>query len=441
MLNTLAKPFGWLMLQLYNFTNSYGIAIILFAIIVNIILLPFQMKSKKSMMRTTRLQPKIDEIRTRHAANQQKMNEEMNRLYREEEISPMSGCLWSFLPLPIMLALYYAIRQPLTTIMGISEDLLAEGGAIYEKLVELGYQLSDYTTSSSTVYEQIYQSRFITSNFEEFAGISDKLIPMDFDFLGIIDLSSTPSWTIWSFDFSDSAIWIPAVLLFCIPFISAFMSWASMKISMSMQGNQNAEAAQTTKTMTTMMPFMSLWIGFIMPAALGVYWICNSFIGVTRDVILTLNYRKVLEKEDAERYERNRERYEELERKRLETERKKELGATSQNKSTSKKKLQATQKQKDEERKAALDRADRAARREMLGIELPEKPASQVGNRRYARGRAYVEDRYSRPFEAEEATRLAAEESEYGESIDLDFDAQTEQELYENKADTSDSVQ
>ena len=108
-----------------------------------------------------------------------------------------------------------------------------------------------------------------------------------------------------------------------------------------------------------------------------------------------------------------------LEAQRLETERLRAEGKTQVNTNTSKKKLQANEKQKSEERKAALDRAERAARRERLGIKETEKPASQVGNRRYARGRAYVPDRFSNPEEAEAAPLAAAMESVNAESIDL----------------------
>ena len=79
----------------------------------------------------------------------------------------------------------------------------------------------------------------------------------------------------------------------------------------------------------------------------------------------------------------------------------------------------------------AIEREERAARRERLGVTEPEKPASQVGNRRYARGRAYVEDRFVNPEAAEEATRAAAAESEFGESIDTEV---AEEEVVETAA-------
>jgi YidC/Oxa1 family membrane protein insertase len=424
MLKAIAKPFGLLMLWLYEWTGSYGLAIILFGVLVSLILLPFMAKSKKSMMRTSRLQPRIAELQRRHEGNQQKLNEEMSKLYREEKVNPMSGCLWSLIPFPILLALYYAIRFPITTMMGVPEALMAEGGAIAAKLQELGYSLANYTTSNASAYEQIFQSKFITEHFDQFSSLSDKLIPMDYSFLGL-DMTAIPSWKVWTFDFSDPKLWVPALCLFLIPVISAVMSWLSMKISTKMNPASNApggaQAAATGKSMEIFMPLMSVWIAFVMPAALGIYWIVNSVLGIIRDVALTKIYTKRMDADDAVRNAERAAREEELERKRIETEAKRAANATELNSNTSKKKMQATQKQKDAERKAAADRAERAARRERLGITEADKPDSQVGNRRYARGRAYVEDRYLNPDMAEEATASAAAESEYGESIDLDM--------------------
>ncbi len=422
MLKTIAKPFGWLMLWLYNTTGNYGVAVIMFALIVNLILLPFMWKSKKSMMRTTRLQPRITELQKKHEGNQQKLNEEMSKLYREENVHPMSGCLWSLIPFPILIALYQAIRMPITVMMGVGSELMEAGGAIYEKLAELGYSIANYTTGSNTSYEQIYQSKFITEHFADFAPISDKLQPIRYDFLGL-DLSVMPNFKIWDFDFSSPAVWLPAVGLFLIPFISAFMSWLAMFITSKTNPSAVGMTAQqqaTNKSMPLMMPLMSVWFCFIMPSALGVYWIINSAIGVVRDVTLTKVFTKRMDREDAARLELQQARQSELESKRQETERLRAANATNQNKNTSKKKMQATLKQKDDERRASAEKAERAERRARLGITEPEKPSSQVGNRRYAKGRAYVEDRYSNPEDAEEATLAAAAESEFGVSIDME---------------------
>ena len=110
-------PFAWVLRTFYELTGSYGWALVLFTIVVKLITLPFQMKSKKSMMRMNLFQPKIKEIQTKYANNPQKMNDEIQMLYAKEGVNPMSGCLWSFLPFPILIALYSIIRQPLSRFM------------------------------------------------------------------------------------------------------------------------------------------------------------------------------------------------------------------------------------------------------------------------------------------------------------------------------------
>ena len=428
MLDAIATPFGWLMMVLYNLTDNFGWAIILFGIIVALVLLPFMAKSKKSMMRMSRLQPRMMELQKKHEGNPQKLNEEMSRLYRENKVSPLGGCLWSLLPLFIMLALYRAVVKPLTIMMGVPDEMLAPGGAIYDQLQALGYQLSNYTTSTNSFYEQIYQAKFIAENFAQFAALSDKLVPMNFNFIGL-DLSMTPQWKFWAFDFSNGTA--QTIGLFVLPLISTAMSYFSMFLNRKLQPpvgttQQQQANASSMKTMMYVMPLMSLWIGFVMPAALCVYWIINSLTGIVRETGLTLVFKKQMAKEDEEFNAKERAREEELERKRQETERLRAMNATTVNKNTSKKKQQAQAAQAGAERRAAAERAERAARRERLGIAEEEKPASQVGNRRFARGRAYVEERFEHPETAAEATAAAAEASEGVDAIDPDYIDETE---------------
>ncbi len=423
----ITKPFAWLMIRLYNLTGSYGWAIIFFALAVNLILAPFMAKSKKSMMRSTRLQPRIQELQRRHEGNQQKLNEEMQKLYREEGVNPMSGCLWSLIPFPILIALYSVIRQPLTRMMFVASDFVT---TLQDFFVEKGL----YTVPArADAYAEIKLTKLAHDNWDLVqSGLAGKLDPnfmdIDFSFLGL-NLGDQPKWNFFaSTDWSDPSVWLPALGLFLIPFISAALSWLAMKVgAMSNPPTaQDATTAATTKSMNLMMPLMSIWICFIMPAAMGIYWIANSVFGMARDYILTRVYKKQLDKEDAERKAARDAREWEIERKREETERLRAEGKTEKNSNTSKKKIQAIEKQKSDERKAALDRADRAARRERLGVSETEKPASQVGNRRYARGRAYVPDRFTNPENAEAATEAAALASEDAAPIDETVEEITE---------------
>ena len=426
----LSWPFAKLMVWFYNLTGNYGLALVLFSLTINLVLAPFMAKSKKSTMRQARLQPRIQELQKRHAGNQQQLNAEMQKLYQEEGINPLSGCLWSLLPMFLIIPIYRIVIMPISRMMYASSPRAGE--AVVEALktyfANQGVELA--SSGRSAFYVQIeltnlfHQSkdaalaalRTMTDSAGNALDLS-RLIDMDMSALGL-DLGATPSYKVlWQGPYTWAAIG-----LFLIPIVSALASWLSMKVSSKMNpqpaaaGNEQSQGMM--KGMNLMMPLMSIWFCYIMPASMGVYWIANSLFGMIRDVVLTKIFKKKLDEEDAVRAATRSQRERELEEKRLETERLRAEGKTEMNVNTSKKKIQANEKQKSDERKAALDRADRAARRERLGIQETEKPASQVGSRRYARGRAYVEDRYTNPESAEEATALAAAASEDAPSID-----------------------
>ena len=417
---TITKPFAWLFVWLYNLTGNYGAAILLFALAVNLILTPFQAKSKKGMMRQTRLQPKLQELQRRHEGNQQKLNEEMQKLYREEGVNPMSGCLWSLIPFPFLIALYSVIRQPFSRMMFAADGVL---DAVRTFFTEQGW----YTAPARTdAYFEIKLANIMHEHWDETIshlqglGLSTKeLVNLDFSFLGV-NLGNVP-WDTMKLIFAGTAAISFAVIgLALIPLISAALSWLGMKVAnlSNPQTGVDKAAQSQMQTMNLMMPLMSLWFCFIMPAAMGVYWIGNSVFGMVRDYVLTKIYKKKLDEEDAERNAARQAREKEMEERRIETERLRAEGKTEKNANTSKKKIQQNEKQRNAERSAAIAKEERAARREMLGIKDAEKPASQVGNRRYARGRAYVPDRFTNPENAEAATLAAAEESEGNVSID-----------------------
>lgn len=399
--------FGWPLKQFYLLTNSYGIAVMLYAVLVNLILSPFMAKSKKSMMRTTRLAPRLKALEKRYNGNQQQYQQAVAKLYKEEKINPMSGCLWMLVPYPILIALYNVIRKPITGMMMLS-------GTEMNKIADfLGVDMVASGRSGS--YIQIGLANKIHENWtnvvDALGNFGDKLIDLDYSFLGL-NLGEIPTYRLWSFDWSNKAVWLPALGLFMIPVISALLSWLSMVISTKTNPQNDETTKRTNRSMMFVMPIISLLICFNMPAALGVYWIFNSILGIGRDYALTKVFTKQLNLEDAGRAERDRE--EELARQKEETERKRAEGLTEKNRNTSKKKIQANLKQQDDERKAAAERAERAAKRQRLGIKDVEKPASQVGNRRYARGRNYDPDRYGTEFapKAEGSVETADETGE-----------------------------
>ena len=361
-------PFAALLRLFYNLTHSYGLSLILFTLVIKLVLLPFQMKSKKSMVRMSRMNGKIQEIQKKYANNQAKMGEEMQKLYAEEGVSPMSGCLWSFLPMPILLALYYIIREPIVYFMNFGgkaagREVLAAAKALIESN---GIQLT-----ASATYEQIEISNIINSKFPEFIAQHDGWVNVDYHFLGI-DLTAIP-WNHFS-DFK-TGVSLALIGLMLIPIISGALSFLLSKVTMKTQPTAG-NAAGSTRAMMWMMPLMSVYIGFILPAALGVYWIAQSTFSIIQEFFMGKFYTEKMQAEEDARYEAR-----EADRKRRMEEAKQRQKEQQQQeaKLSLKEKRQAAQA-------AKVKKAQKAA--------TSTTEAGRVGERPYARGRSYREDRY-----------------------------------------------
>ena len=252
-------PFAWLTRLFYSLTGSYGLALILFTLVVKLVILPFQLKSKKSMLRMNRMQGKVKDIQTRFANNRERQQQEMADLYAREGVNPMSGCLWSFIPFPILIALYAIIRTPLRYFMSLSTSVIEEIGTLAGTL---GYEASNNT------YDQIYLAKFIHEHWESFAGKFDGLVDLNYSFLGM-DLASQPSTLLSQFPGGGWPVW--GILL--LPVISAA---AQLVMSIITMRTNSTEGAGSAKTMMYLMPLMTLWMGYMLPAALCIYWIANT---------------------------------------------------------------------------------------------------------------------------------------------------------------------
>ena len=352
-------PFAWLTRLFYTWTGSYGVALILFTLLVKLVLLPFQLKSKKSMLRMNRMQGKIKDIQTRYANNKEKQQQEMADLYAREGVNPMSGCLWSFIPFPILIALYYIIRTPLRYFMSLSQTVIAE---ITTLAASLGYTAA--ADGQAAAYEQIYLAKFIHEHWADFDGKFAGLIDLDYNFLGM-DLSSVGKDLFSQF---PSGGW-PVIGILILPLISAGLQFLMTMISM--RSNGNTQMNGSSKAMMYMMPLMTVWMGYILPAALCVYWIANAAFSCIQEQVLNKHFSKVLDREETDKERQKREaRYAKMQAARENYNRQLEQQAQSKG---GKKPQPQTKKKK-------------------TGESTTE--AGKVGNRPYARGRAYREEHY-----------------------------------------------
>ena len=396
-------PFGWLLGFLYELTNNYGVAMIIFAVIVQLVLMPINAKSKKSMMKMSRLQPRIQEIQRKYEHDQQKQNEAIQQLQKEEGATMgFGGCLWSLVPMLILFPLFTVIRQPITYILG-------EGAEVAAQIIAVIKEQAPNLFSNNNYYDQVVAAGAIATYANEISaaipGIStETLAGINFDFLGV-NLGAIPNWKFWAWESYNWAN-IGAFLIPVISTASQFLQmWISQKTNESVITNdkgvkdeeaaKNSQAAQQNKSMLMMMPLMTLWIGFTVSAGLSVYWFIGGLVRMISDPIMTKHYRKLYDIEDAERLKRAMELEAiEEEKERIRAERR-AANPDGQTQNTSKKKLQKKQQMEEEAAKAAAAK-EYAAKKGIVVEEEAEKTCmSGIPSRPYCKGRNYDPNRYS----------------------------------------------
>lgn len=382
----LMTPFSWLLKQLCIVFNSYAIALILFTIVVKLVLAPFQFKGKKSMIKMNILSAQQKEIQARYQNDPNRQNQELQKLYAENGVSPMGGCLWSMLPVFILFPLYAIVRRPMKYMMWLTEAACtAVAGA-------LGW--ADFTPLGTN--ELVLASMFNPGNLEaaKTAANSDNLFLINFNFLGL-NLSQTPQIKFW-----ENGVSLQSFGLFLLPVISAALALISMVVmtkTNAMNQQQQEAAASQNKMMYIMQPVLSLWIGFTLPAGMCIYWIANSVLTMVQEQI----FGKMLKKD-----------YEEAQRAMAEQAAKSKAAEKERRRASAEKKAAALAEKKSGKKKSGQPKKTED------GPAL-DKSASRVGMRQYARGRAYDPNRYpvtpyhdpSRPAREEpEAAELTEEE-------------------------------
>lgn len=263
----IANVFGYLLNFLYDLLNNYGLAIIIFSILVKLILLPLTIKQQKTMEKTTKMQDELKSLQFKYKNDPEKLNKEMMDMYKRENMSPFSGCLSSIVQLILILAVFYLVRSPLT----------------YMKKVDVNV-ISEYTNKLET--KTNYPEVQIIKEF----GNENEAFNINMNFLGL-DLSSVPSTNLSDFK------------TLIIPFLYVISSIVSTKITMNMQTkkandekeNKNGEEQEesmeemmqsTNKTMSYMMPLMAFSISLVAPLGLALYWLMSNILMIIERIFI-----------------------------------------------------------------------------------------------------------------------------------------------------------
>lgn len=375
----LLTPFVWVLMLFYELFDNYGVALILFAVLVKVILFPLSIKAKRSMIQMNMLNGQMQKLQKMYGNNRDKYNLEVQKLYEREKVNPMGGCLWSMLPVLILFPLYAIIRQPLTYLMNLTPDVISEIAQVVNWSTEAVAQgwIREAADFVNTGYNQLYLASLITpDNISAVQAVAEGARVINFNFLGL-NLAQMPQWQFWTWDVVDWA----HIGLFLMPIVSAgsglLFSLIMMKTNAVNKQSQNAAANSTNKTMLIISPLMSLWIGFAMPAGLSVYWISQNVLSMLQEFLAGKILKKDYEKAAVEAARREAEEKEE-EKHRREEERAERARRIEEAKHNKGKKKGPKAKDTDENK-----------------IPASVREASRVGIRAYARGRAYDPYRFS----------------------------------------------
>lgn len=281
--NFIGGIFGYILWGAFFLVKNFGLAIIIFSIVIKLLIFPLSVKQQKSMAANARFQAKQQEIMKKYANNRQKANEEIALLMQKEGASPYSGCLTSILPLLIMMCVYYAVVNPLTNTLHIAGDKVTTALNTLSTLPGIGSNFNSYYGQIDLVkYFPQLQSHLVSADGSQLFNAHEVNSIMDFhngfNFLGL-DLLATPSVSGFG-----SMLWIIPVLCFAT-------SVASSLVMQKMNGtNMSGAGTGCMKAMIFVMPLFSAYIAYTVPAAVGFYWVASTVFGFLQSLILNKFY-------------------------------------------------------------------------------------------------------------------------------------------------------
>lgn len=302
MFNFFANIFGYLLNFIYNFVNNYGLAMIIFTLVIKIVMLPLSIKQQRMLKKSNKLQEKMKVLQFKYKNDPDKLNREMMNLYKEEKMNPFSGCLSTIIQFILLISIFYMVRCPLTYMKKVDTESI---NSYVSQMQEDGKTVSAAYPEIDIIREVDY----LKEKNPEDSNI-DKL-SINMEFLGL-DLSKIPQQNL-----TDWTVYI-------IPVLYIISSFVSIKLNNSMQKkaskNNDSESviditedskkkedkknqlikveeegpaeeefdamAQTNKMMSWMIPIMSVSISIVAPLGLALYWLVNNITMIVERLVL-----------------------------------------------------------------------------------------------------------------------------------------------------------
>lgn len=276
-------PFGYLMNLIYNIIGNYGIAIIIFTIVTKLILFPVNYKTQKDSARQRLLNPKLEKLRKSYSNNPTKLQEEQQKLYQQEGVNPMASCLPAFIQMFLLFGVIDVVYKPFSHILRFSDS-------VKEKAVSIASELSQAAggkaINSSDLRNELLTMEQVMKAPEKFKEIGENFADSVIEFserftVFGVNLGITPDLTpdVWNKQ---------SIILFLIPFASGIVQLFTTIYMQIHQKKNNPDMPNMgcMNLMFYLMPVMSVWIAFEVPAGVGFYWIWSSLFSFMITLIL-----------------------------------------------------------------------------------------------------------------------------------------------------------
>ena len=269
-----ANIFGYLLNALYNVVNNYGIAIIIFTIILKLVMLPMSIKQQKTLKKNAKMQQKVKEIQEKYSNDQVRQSQELMDLYKKENMSPFSGCLSSIIQFIIILSVFYLVSMPLTYMKHVDKQVLDS----YEA------EIKEDNPNEAIRYREI-------AIIKEKAKIDEK-VNLNMNFLGL-DLSDVPTQ-----DYEDWKVFIIPGLYVMTSIFSTKLITKMNKKSKDDKEEKKEENTEKPKDqeqdameemnrqMSLMMPIMTVSIALIAPLGLALYWLVSNLLSICERLVI-----------------------------------------------------------------------------------------------------------------------------------------------------------
>lgn len=275
--NAIGYIFGYVLWYAYLAVGSFAIAILIFTVILRVFQFPLQIKSQKNMAGSMRLQKKQQELQEKYGRDREKLNEELSKLYEKENVSPTGGCLTTMVPMFLLMGVYWTVRYPLTNTLHIASETVDKMLAYGQALPVIGSKMQGYygQINFMSVYSELKNNAdFITQTGLTDADISKlDAFARGFKMFGL-NLLEMPS------NYGYTSVFI------LFPIVCFITSFGTSFISMKMNGTSLKGQQGCMNMMFLMMPLMSAWIAYSVPAAIALYWIYSNIIGLITTIII-----------------------------------------------------------------------------------------------------------------------------------------------------------